>query len=102
MTIFNYLSSFIKRMRFGISGDSVHDWLVLLALSTIALISIIVWNVWAFDTVASGGALGTPHTRAPEVFNKSSLETIRTIFENRAVEEVKYESGVYRFTDPSQ
>lgn len=101
MTILNSIGSGMKRIRFGIFGDSVHDWLVLLAVSTIALVSIIVWNAWAFDTVANGGALGSLQVKAPEVFKKSSLETIRTIFENRAVEEAKYESGVYRFTDPS-
>jgi hypothetical protein len=102
MTIFNFFGSLIKRIRSGTTADPVRDWLVLLSLSTIVLISIIVWNAWAFDTVAGGGFIGTSTAKAPEVFNQASLNTIRSIFEYRATEEARYESGVYSFADPSQ
>jgi len=101
MRIFHSIGSFVRRVHFSTSIDPVRNWLVLLTLSTIALASIIVWNVWAFDTVANGGAIGTTNTKAPEVFSQASLETIRVIFENRANEEAKYVTGVYRFADPS-
>lgn len=64
--------------------------------------SIIIWNVWAFDTVANGGVIGTSATSTPTVFNSSSIDAVRAVFAKRAAEEAKYETGVYRFNDPSQ
>lgn len=96
------ISSLMRRARTDAPADPVRDWLVLLSLSAIALVSIIVWNAWAFDTVSGGGAIGSAPTKAPEVFSPASLNTIRTVFENRAAEEAKYESGIHTFTDPSQ
>ncbi len=98
----NSISSFLKRLRAGAHQDPVRDWLILITFSTIALAGIIVWNVWAFDTVASGGVIGAPATEAPPIFSRSSLDTIRTIFASRAEEEAKYVNGIYRFVDPSQ
>lgn len=101
MSIFDRSSSFWKRLRSSTSVDPVRDWLVILTLAIFALIGIIVWNVWAFDTVANGGTLGTPTTVPSILFNQSSLDTIRTIFDTRAAEEARYVNGTYRFTDPS-
>ncbi len=102
MPIFNSTAPFLKRLRQGTHQDPMRDWLILLSLSAIALAGIIVWNVWAFDTVVGGGTIGPPATKAPEVFSRSSLEAIRTVFTNRAEEGAKYDTGVYRFADPSQ
>lgn len=89
-------------MRSGASVDPIRDWLMLLTLAIIAFVGIVVWNVWAFDTVAGGGTIGAPTTKAPAAFNPAALDKIRIIFENRAAEEAKYMTGVYSFTDPSQ
>lgn len=94
--------SFLKHFQYGTYLNPVRDWLVLLTLSAIMLVGIIVWNVWVFDTVANGGSIGTTATSTFPIFNKSSLDTIHTIFANRAAEKVKYETGTYRFADPSQ
>jgi hypothetical protein len=80
----------------------VRDWLVLLTLWVLALVCIIVWNAWAFDTVAQGGAIGPVATSTPAVFSRSAVNGINTVFQNRAVEESKYATGIYHFTDPSQ
>ena len=88
-------------MRQGVL-DPVRDWLAMLTFSAIALVSIIIWNVWAFDTVASGGVIGAVATSTPAAFNQASVDTIRTIFAKRAEEKLKYETGTYRFADPSQ
>lgn len=97
----NSIISYLKRLRAGVHQNPVRDWLVLLSVSAITLIGIIVWNVWAFDTVASGGTIGAPTTVAPPTFDPASLDTIRAIFESRAAEEAKYRTGTYRFADPS-
>lgn len=102
MNTFNSIGSLFKRMRSGASVDPIRDWLMLLTLAIIAFVGIVVWNVWAFDTVAGGGTIGAPTTKAPAAFNPAALDKIRIIFENRAAEEAKYMTGVYSFTDPSQ
>jgi len=101
MNIFSTIGSFLKRFRRGMLQDPVRDWLVLLTFSAIVLAGIIVWNIWAFDTVANGGAIGAPAAGAPPVFDRASLDTIHTVFTDRAAEEAKYVTGVYKFTDPS-
>lgn len=102
MNISNSLSSYAHRFRSGVRGDPVRDWLVLLTLSIFALVCIVVWNVWAFDTVAQGGSIGPAATSTPAIFNPSSIGTINDVFQMRATEEAKYVTGVYRYSDPSQ
>ncbi len=102
MNISNRLSSFFQRLRSGATGDPVRDWLVLLTLALFAFVCIVVWNAWAFDTVAQGGVIGTAATSTSPVFNASSIDTINSVFQMRAAEETKYVTGVYHFVDPSQ
>ena len=101
MSFFNTIIAFFKRGRFSAGIDPVRDWLTLLTLSAIALVGIVAWNIWAFDTVANGGSIGAPISATPSAFNSASLDAIRDIFQNRAAEEAKYATGVYRFVDPS-
>ena len=50
--------SFLKRLRFGSNPSPVRDWLIMLTFSILVLAGIVVWNIWTFDTVANGGAIG--------------------------------------------
>jgi len=102
MIMFTAASSLVTRLRANMRRDPVRDWFVLLAVSAIALVSLIVWNAWTFDTIAGGGVIGAPTGEAAPVFSRSSLDTVRRIFEERAAEEAKYRTGAYRFVDPSQ
>jgi hypothetical protein len=102
MNISNLLGAFFHRFRSGVRGDPVRDWLVLLSLAIVALVCIIVWNVWAFDTVAQGGSISAAATSTVPTFNRSSIDTINTVFQTRAAEDAKYVTGVYRYSDPSQ
>lgn len=102
MNIFDTVISPLRRLRPGGLQDPARDWFVLLISSVIVLAGIIVWNVWAFDTVASGGAIGSAEPKAAPLFSRATLEDIRTIFADRAAEEAKYVTGVYRYADPSQ
>ena len=88
--------------RLRMRKDPARDWMTLLTLALFAFVALVVWNVWAFDTVARGGVIGAPATTTPAVFNRSSVDAIRGIFDARAAEEAKYVTGVYRFADPSQ
>ena len=82
--------------------DPVRDWLVLMTLAGITLACIIVWNVWAFDTVASGGVIGKPSIITAPLVSPESINAIQAVFGARAAEEAKYGTGVYHFADPSQ
>jgi hypothetical protein len=83
-------------------ADPVRDWLTLLTFAGLILAALIGWNVWIFERVASGGALGEPEETAIPSFSRSSLDTIHTIFTTREGEEAKYVSGTYRYADPSE
>ncbi len=102
MNISNTIGSLFSRFRTGTRQDPVRDWLGLLTFSMLVFVSIVVWNVWAFDTVAQGGVIGPAANSTPSIFNSTSIEAIRTVFATRAVEEAKYVTGVYRYADPSQ
>ena len=102
-TLLNHLEAYLKRHLTAFSRiDPARDWIILLLLSVMAIMGIIVWNAWAFDTVASGGTIGTPATSTPALFDRSSLDVVHAIFTDRAVEEQKYASSTYQFADPSQ
>ena len=101
MNTSSHIGSFLKRLRPGERIDPARDWMLLLILSTIILAGGIVWNAWAFDTVANGGVLGSPAPKPQPVFKRSSLDSINSIFSARAAEEAKYETGTYRYADPS-
>lgn len=102
MNISTAISSFLKHLRYGKYINPLRDWLVMLIFSAIAIAGIIVWNVWAFDTVANGGIIGSSTTKTTPVFSRSSLDTIYEIFANRTIEKEKYKNGIYNFADPSQ
>lgn len=102
MKTFHTITSFISRQRERAYVDPVRDWLVVLTVSIFVFIGLVVWNVWAFDTVVRGGTIGTVATSTPATINQSSLHEVYTIFEKRAEEKARYVTGVYRYTDPSQ
>ena len=93
---------FLKWLRSGARQDPARDWIVVLICSTTVLAGIIVWNVWVFDTVARGGVIGSVESSSPPAFNSSFLDAIHPIVEKRAAEAAKYETGAYRYADPSQ
>ena len=97
----NYFTRlFQKRIKTASRIDPERDWLVLVIGAVLALSCIVVWNVWAFDSVANGGTLGAQATTTP-IFSQASLDRIHAIFSSRAEEERKYVSGAYHFADPS-
>ena len=102
MYISNYTHSFLNHLHHGIRPNQTRDWLILLIFSGIAFLGIVIWNVWTFETIANGGIVDTSVIKTPPIFDRSSLDTVRAIFENRAAEEIKYEKGTYHYADPSQ
>jgi len=98
----SFFSGLTNRFRYGHQLNPARDWLVLLTLWLILFAGVVGWNAWAFDTVAGGGTIGAAASSTPPIFNQSSLDSIRVIFDTRVNEELKYTTGVYHFADPSQ
>lgn len=96
------MNSFFRRLHIGSNPSPVRDWLIVLTFALMAFAGIVVWNIWAFDTVARGGSIGSPSITAPPAFSRSLIDAIHVIFANRAVEEAKYQTGGYQYADPSQ
>ncbi|MCX6788013.1 MAG: hypothetical protein NT108_02515 [Candidatus Kaiserbacteria bacterium] len=96
------MTSFLNRVRGSAAQDPARDWFAVLTLASILLAGIIVWNIWAFDTVANGGVIGPAVTIAPPIFSSASLELVHQVFETHAMEESKFKTGSYRYVDPSQ
>ena len=102
MSSFSSLTQAFKRFRRGVPLDPARDWIIMITFAVIVLIGTIVWDAWAFDTVARGGVIGTQATSSPVMFNRSAFDSIQAVFASRAAEEAKYVTGTYRMTDPSQ
>lgn len=94
--------SFARHGKVGSRIDPVRDWITLLTIALVALAGIVGWNVWVFNTVVEGGVIGGTGTSTPPIVSPATLGAIRTIFRDRAIEETKYETGAYTFSDPSQ
>lgn len=96
------MSSLWRRLKSGVA-DPVRDWFVLITIAGILLIAIVVWNIWAFSTVANGGTIGgTGASATQSELDSASLNAVRATFQTRTTEAAKYETGVYRYADPSQ
>lgn len=97
-------NTFLQRARRGARADPARDWLALIALSTIALAGVVVWNLWTFGVVAGGGAIGGAAAKtAPSMMpDRAALDAVRALFEKRASEQTSYSTGAYRYADPSQ
>lgn len=77
------------------------DWRALLVVAAVLLCAIVLWQVRFFQTVVEGNSVGgmvlpTTVPAAPD-----PLAPVRTLYERRAHEEVRYTSGAYEYSDPS-
>ncbi|MEK7604399.1 MAG: hypothetical protein AAB442_01205 [Patescibacteria group bacterium] len=92
----------LKRLRRSSYEDPERGWVILITLAAIVLAGIIIWDIWAFDTVAKGGVIGRRVASTTPAFDSAVIDKIQGIFDTRAAEEAKYITGAYHFTDPSQ
>ncbi|HRH55348.1 MAG TPA: hypothetical protein PK609_00585 [Candidatus Paceibacterota bacterium] len=89
----------LKRLSYGDRLHPSRDWFVLLATATVLIALSVAWNFWLLKSVEEGGTIG--QEEAPERFDAAPIESIRSIFETRKNEELKYRQE-YRFVDPSR
>lgn len=102
MSLLNPLTSLIQRTRSKAHAEPLRDWIVLSAVTVVILAGVVAWNLWTFGAITGSSSPGEPAADTRPAFSPSSLNTIQDIFENRAAEEMRYETGVYSFSDPSQ
>ncbi|MGK2908739.1 MAG: hypothetical protein ACSLE1_02920 [Sphingobium sp.] len=90
--------SSLKKLGYGDRVRPSRDWFVLLAIACVLVGASIGWNVLLYKTAERGGAIGDE--RLPEPFDAAPIESVRAVFESRALERAQYEQGP-RFVDPS-
>lgn len=89
-------------MRSKAHAEPLRDWILLSAAMVLILAGIVAWNLWTFGAIIGPPSVEEPAADTRPAFSPSALNTIQDIFENRAAEEMRYETGVYSFSDPSQ
>jgi hypothetical protein len=96
-----FLSSLQKKFTSSSTGKGPQpqrDWVIIATIGLVGLLLSAGWSYWSALTtqppttvsVGKGGDLKT-----------GSLDTVRTIFEKRAAERVRYQNE-YHFVDPSR
>ena len=81
--------------------NPARGWEFLVYSTSIVLISTVVWCASIFQTAVHEGIVGGGVPERAPLVQKTSLNEIQRIFENRSKEEKKYISGEYQFVDPS-
>lgn len=83
----------------SVSANPSRDWLVLLALTLLAIVISSVWNIMFFSDVLSG-KMTTPLGEEIAT-DTSNVEKVDRLFGERAEEASRYRNE-YRFVDPSR
>lgn len=94
-----HLKGYLKFLQYGDTVRPVRDWLVIVSIATLLVLAAAGWSYELFRTTTapteSEGA--APSTSV----SRTSLDTVRGIFEKRAEERAHYLTD-YRFVDPSR
>lgn len=94
--------NYLKRLRSSTYVDPVRDWILLIAVSVVAFIGIVLWNVWVFNSIQQSATETRPAGTSPTSnTSRSTLDTLNAVFTSRGAEQQKYISGEYHYTDPS-
>ena len=76
---------------------------MLLVVAFFLLMAVTSWSLWVFQTISTGGTVGVaPSFTAKPEQRSNPVDTVRTVYGERAAEAANYDAGVYRYTDPSQ
>lgn len=96
------LQKITKFFHYGPVQKPMRDWLIIIGLALVAFFASIFFNVVTFWNIMEHKSIVKQVTTSVPVINQNAINKVNTIFSTRATEQVKYESGVYSFTDPSQ
>lgn len=99
------ITQFLSRLRLPhlhARHNPARDWFLMCGVFVVMLIIIISWDVWTFKVVESGEISPSEVESSTPVLNRAAIDRVTKLFEERAVEEEKYKTGSYHFSDPSQ
>ena len=96
---FPFLSVLKKTFAYGDRLRPTRDWFVLLAAAGVLLLASMAWNVFLFNELQNGKALGTTSAQVSKPSTPSVVHA-QDIFKQRASEEGNYQT-LYHFVDPS-
>ncbi len=96
------IESFIHKIKYGDRLRPARDWLVLVGVASIALTIIVVWTTFNFLRIIEGPSVMNIWQNKGSIVNNVAMQEVRQIFDTRAMEQAKYESGEYTFADPSK
>ncbi|KND50131.1 MAG: hypothetical protein AB203_04065 [Parcubacteria bacterium C7867-008] len=83
--------------KYGDRLNPSRDWFILVTIFVVLLLASLAWNVWLFDRVTKGDAIG--NASAPAPLNPASIDSVQALFEARAIKETDYKNT--HFVDPS-
>jgi hypothetical protein len=94
------LPKFLKNAAYGDRPQPLRDWWLVLGTTLILLIGSAGWSYVVFQQVSTDVTSTTSVSSVPQT-GANALETVRLIFERRAVERARFLSE-YHFVDPSR
>ncbi len=92
----------VRKIKYGNRLRPSRDWLILIAGAALALISIVTWTTFNFLRVVDGPSVVDTAQNKSVIVDNVAMQEVRQIFDTRAMEQAKYESGEYTFADPSK
>lgn len=94
------LAGITNLVRYGDRPRPLRDWLVIASIAVVLLIGSAGWSYFLFQMISTETEAATAASASTSV-STNVLDTVRSIFEKRAVERTHYLSG-YTFVDPSR
>ncbi|MDB5195178.1 MAG: hypothetical protein JWO84_362 [Parcubacteria group bacterium] len=93
------LNKYLKVLRYGDRVHPMRDWLIIICIVCILFVASALWSYLIFRETSTNGVQASTGTTTP--ISTASLDTVRHVFETRAIERAHYLLD-YRFVDPSK
>lgn len=96
------LRNILNKVKAAMQPDPVRDWFVIVVITIFFLFLDIFSSFFGFQDIMFKKQ---PNIIAPTptpIINRKAINETQQLFDSRASEQTKYESGAYSFTDPSR
>ncbi|MDB5189146.1 MAG: hypothetical protein JWL82_103 [Parcubacteria group bacterium] len=94
------LTKYLRVFTYGARVRPLRDWIAIVSVALLLLIVSAGWSAYVFQTT-SGNESTQPSAPVTSSAAGAPIDTVRAIFERRAVEKSHYLSD-YHFVDPSR
>lgn len=102
MNTTSFFRDILHNIKHGLKPNPIRDWFVVVIVTIIFLALDIVLSFFGFQSVMS---VKQPNVITPTVapmINQKAIHEAQQLFDTRASEQTKYESGSYSFADPAR